>query len=742
MSTIKNSRKTVTLATANTTITGTIDAYGAVATYTLGNAPTTLEAAIFGPRGKHFTLTNTGLIESAATSATDAGILLAAPGRITNKGTIIAATGVEMLGTHARDGGEIVNKGVIEATLGAAIYLQTYGDVTNTKTGTINAAQTGIDLAAGGTIANAGLISGSDFGIYGASGTIDIINSSSGSIEGEQAGIYLRKPGAIINDGLIEASGSVLIGGSVTATASAIRLAFPGSFTNIGTVRAEYGDGVNATYGYVKNAAHATITAGNIAIANANHIINDGVVIGGSFAVSLVNGEGGYIYNAGIMAGGISLGSGHIVNDGTISVQGTRRDAIAGVDAVIYNNGIVSANFVAIYDARGIIQNTGTLMSTSPEGAGISDFFGGQIVNEKGGVVVGDDAGAALWLSETENFGLIDGTTIGIYMAGGYLNNAGIIVGGVVATQPYPSAIVATTIVDSGVILGNARYAISFSPILNHVAPPDLLLLEPGAQITGSIDLNGAPFDIRNAASQTVLTADQLAGAGELTVNANGDLDLSGYTIGGAIDNAGAITVAASGALAIDGSFQTPGDIAFAANATLILNPTGHPDGTIAQAIDIADGFTAANSAGPTDYAGAIEDFTQGDTIDLTGVSLASVTAVAFADGVLTITDTAGQYQLTFANPSSFAATFALSADGDGTAITLSPATPTILTPPDKTQTETALPALSAAYTTTPRLTPANAQLATLSPPPQGIAAALLTALTPPIPLITLHPTS
>jgi len=365
-----------------------------------------------------------------------------------------------------------------------------------------------------------------------------------------------------------------------------------------------------------------------------------------------------------------------------------------------------------------MIQNSGTAINTSPEGAGAS-AVGGRIYNSKGGVLVGDDAGASVLLSQIDNSGLIAGSTIGVYMTGDYLNNAGIIVGGVVATEvPYPF-VVETTIADSGVILGNARYAISFSPISNHVAPPDLLLLEPGAQITGSIELNGAPFDIRNAASQTVFTADQLAGAGDLTVNANGDLDLSGYTIGGAIDNAGAITVAASGALAIDGSFQTPGAIAFDSHATLVLSPTG-----------------------TTYFTGKIENFTQGDTIDLTGVSLASVTAETFENGVLTIADTAGQYQLTFANPSGFAATFALSAEGDGTAITLSPATPTILTPPDKTQTETALPALSAAYTTTPRLTPANAQLATLSPPPQGIAAALLTARAPPIPPITLHPTT
>ena len=89
---------TLTAAERNVTLDGTIDAYGAIGVYRfeIGGIVVreTVAAAVVGPGGEHFTIDNTGTVESAGTTAFDAGIVLGAAGSIVNGGEIYAGTGI------------------------------------------------------------------------------------------------------------------------------------------------------------------------------------------------------------------------------------------------------------------------------------------------------------------------------------------------------------------------------------------------------------------------------------------------------------------------------------------------------------------------------------------------------------------------------------------------------------------------------------------------------------------------
>lgn len=228
--------------------TAVIDAYGLAGSYALDIDGTvsqgTVHAALFGPRGTVFTITNQGLVESletGGTSTADEGIGLGTPGTLLNTGTVLGATGLGMFGTGLA--GYVNNTGRIAGSIGAGIYLAA-GSITNSGTvAGAPAGAAGIFLPQGGSVTNAapGLITGG-YGIYAAGAPAYVRNA--GTIRAAaSAGIALRAGGTVVNAGTIEGgtghdavyfgagaarlvieAGSVLDGGAVAARAAAATL--------------------------------------------------------------------------------------------------------------------------------------------------------------------------------------------------------------------------------------------------------------------------------------------------------------------------------------------------------------------------------------------------------------------------------------------------------------------------------------------------------------------------------------
>jgi hypothetical protein len=638
LSTIGSSTYVVTLSTKNpdVTLTGAIDAYGTVATL----SGVTFEAAVYAPAGKTFTLTNDGDVVSAGTSATDNGILFLGTGTITNAGAIEAGAGISILGTKA--GALVQNSGAITATYGNGIYLRGKGDVINTGTITAQAAA-GISLASDNRIANYGFIDAN-------------------------TGVTMQNGGYLYNGGSIRSSDNGIVAvatssagnvaiynfGDITAATFGVQIIAPGYFYNAGTVAAQYGvelvGGTRAAAGIVTNA---------------------GLIKGvGTHSVGLAT-ESAYDHNSGIIKSGFvgaEVLNGVLYNTGTINAPYL---GLFGGSAGVYNYG-------TIIQSGTISANMGLLQS-AVEVVGTSSLY-----NSPTGLIRGSNIGLAS-SGTAANYGLISGGSLGVLSAGS-LYNAGTILGGVAFYQ--------STFTNAGLVEGNASFAIS----ITSDQKPAQLVIDPGSTIDGAVTLSGGALDIAAGAQTITIAASQFSGIGGVTIAGGSNAEFAGsLSVGGSagVANAGLITEAKDTGLTIGGPLTGAGSIDIGARSALILA------GTAASAQSIAFSGTGGTLAiaAPAGFAASIDKFAAGDTINLTGVSLASIESLDFNAGSLTIS-AAGTYIFTFANPGGFKTeTFAAFADGTGTGITLASKAAMNFLTPSAAPSATTLPDLAAVYT-------------------------------------------
>jgi hypothetical protein len=474
MTTIGSSTRTVTLSPSqpDVTLTGTIDAYGAVGIYGQRYAP--YAAALLGPAGQNFTFTNAGTIISTATrsAAISEAIVFGSPGTILNTGLITATNAIAIFGSgHSF----IDNAGTIIGAAGTGIYLQGAATVTNTGLIAGTAAYAGVNLQGGGLISNAGTI---ENGILAAGGPVDVVNqagaliagtffvaadlyapglaatfsnagqidvlaygvdftgigtaANTGTIQAGLGGLFVfGSQAAGFNRGLIAVSDSLLMNHYLIEIGAAGALANDGAaFTNTGAISARNAIGIVAEDGSaVFNAG--SIQAGQDGITDTVYTYGHGVPRPPGAAVTIVNAGAILVNNASFTGphGDIAIPTHGILLTGAGSVTNTATGTIAsggfGIvsqntqsGAYILNQGHVTAGTGAgLYLlSYGRAQNaqTGTI---SAGAAGISLSGGGYGYNF--GTIL---AGAGIVLKAggvAYNFNRVTATNTGLYAAGG-----------------------------------------------------------------------------------------------------------------------------------------------------------------------------------------------------------------------------------------------------------------------------------------------------------------------------------
>jgi hypothetical protein len=710
-------------------------------------------------------ITNTGEI-----SGGQAGIYLGDTGGITNSGTVAGDTGIVAIYGAAN----IYNSGRVIGSSSSGIAFQ--GTLVNASSGIIQCEASAVSITTGGIDNHGRIGEGNGIGIgiqigdslllrntgevqgryaiqsnAGASGTTEIYNASPGSIAGGLTAIQLR--GAAGNYDSIGNAGYI---GAVGAAVSIQT----GRIVNTGTIRS---DGAGA----ITAAGPATITSDGLiqglryglALSGGGEIINAGRVVGDvSFYRNSV------VDNAGLISGGILAGSGAAVdvsNTGSIDAYGYRAYGIRDYGGVIVNDGAIAATSSQAIRIEGggpaaIIFNGGTISATNASDT--PDVYGIYLL------------GAATIIST----GLIEGSGAAIVArAGATIINAGRIdgLGGsaidLFAGPANRLILDPGAVISGGVTLNGAlELAAGKSAAKVNLAPfTDIrgITIDHGAtwQILGTAGAGAAVYNygtLRAAGTATALSAigpvynyglikagSGIADAGGYVYNsgivkalgASGigiALTAPGYVIntaGASVSGASGVSLRAHSQLYNYGAIT--GGVTAGASGVIYNYAGGHIAGGVTLAggaiynagtIDSVDftgsltnRLTLARNAGT----GTIENFAAGDTIDLAGIALAKITGENFAAGILTLTETAGSFTLTFANPSSLATeTFALFADGRGTGITLTGAA--------------AAPALTMPIAYVPAANQAQSAIV------KNLAAGWITHETPAMPEAVFHP--
>jgi hypothetical protein len=601
--------------------------------------------------GDHF-----GIFFKAAASATNSGLISSSPGygvgldaggSLTNTGTIYGFAGGIFLLEFASGGGApayISNSGRVAAGKpggnSAAIGQDAPGTIRNSGIVT-DPNGTGIILNAtllgdfgyyNGAIINTGTVAARYGMIFGGVGGV----TNTGSVISQDIGVKINSThGQVYNSGVINADGTTFSNAYGTYAATGVFLREGGSATNAATGTIIGGVGIDA-WAYASYADNAgTITAGTI-----------GVVLQ----------TGGTVKNAGLITAGetgIDVKSGGTVsNTGTILATGFADGIyIGGTTASAYNGktGFISADTGILLFAPGDVTNAGSIESTF--GNGIFLFDGGTVTNSG-------------FISETDP---LFGGGVGIVLNdGGVIDNTGTVYGAGVGIDVSQGG----TIIDSGSIASGFRYAIFFYA---GSAAESRLILSPTAHFTGTVQLNGGALNLAADGKKIGTFAPenlQILNAGSITIDSGAIWDIAGtFTNGstGILVNDGTIKESAHDLIDFNGPITGTGVIELS-KETLTFN------GAVASTQKISFSGTGEDLAlgDAAKFAAKIEQFALGDTIDLTSIALSAITATHFASGVLTLDEGAAKLEFTFANPATFGTDiFALSATGQGTAITL-----------------------------------------------------------------------
>ncbi|HEY4171990.1 MAG TPA: Hint domain-containing protein [Rhodopila sp.] len=577
------------------------------------------------------------------------GVLLSDGGTVTNQATGTITGNEAIYGTyHDHASPTLVNAGVIVGQY-SAVLLFAGGTVTNQASGTLTGAQVS--------------------GIYGRSGALSVVNY--GVISGHYDG-----DGARIGDG-----GSVTnhAGGTISGYVAVYSVYLPITVVNAGDIAGgpqyDGGEGVALRGGYITNLSSGTIAGGYAAIYGgaSTTVVNAGLIDGfAGYGIQLTN--NGYIDNQanGTITGGVmsvhAQGGDTIDNAGLI-LAGTVAGTIAGTnlysdraffnDIVLsgYGNSVTNQTTGTIVGAIAIVSisqltltNAGTITGYS---AGIITFGGGTIANQANATISGPVAVYAYTEGLTvaiSNAGLIQGGMTASYEAGVAAPAGGTIVnqvGGTIAGYfgihggGYTGGFYGgrpLTIVNAGLISG-IHAAVQIEAGYN-----DLLAVAPGGTFTGLVD--GGNTVGATATSTLELTAGTgggtLSGLGtqfidfaQITIDAGASWTLTGSNAmptGTTVTNAGTLTLqdttlsdagdfVNNGAILIDPSSITLADLTGTGVTTIEAGSMLTVLGTVATTEAIV--FTGTNDllgANPTAFAGQIDGFTFGDTIQLTGV--------------------------------------------------------------------------------------------------------------------------
>jgi hypothetical protein len=423
------------------TVTGTISAYGSAGAYLVnvgqGLENLTFDAALFGPQSAHFTITNTGLIETAAgnpANLADAGIVLANSGHIFNAGTVLGGTGVAVLAQAGP--AYIENSRCIAGSIGVAI-VGFDGPVTLVNSGSLAGHKEGVFLTAGGVLSNAvgGLISG--VASYGFDSLAQTTLTNAGTISGFYGGVNLQSgQGLVTNTGLIQA-----IGDGATQFYGGILTSDGGSVFNAGTITGE--NGIAVQYGNSVDPAGISGYAKNTGLIEASTTIAQGALgVGGQggFGVGIALNMCGTVVNAGLInasnAGILSQNNG----TGLVAVNNAATGRITGAKYGVYlkaggtanNAGTIFVGEQGMSSAgAGTLINSGAVTATTLPFtvAGASGSYiatglyvrGGGLIDNRYNGVVTVHYGDGLFM-QAVNFG--PGTQT---LEDGNINNAGIV---------------------------------------------------------------------------------------------------------------------------------------------------------------------------------------------------------------------------------------------------------------------------------------------------------------------------
>ncbi len=452
--------------------------------------------------------------------------------------------------------------------------------------------------------------------------------------KGKGTGIVLGAPGTLINKGLIQGGDDKLVSPDTVFGYAATDVKNTGTIVDIGA-----GTALNLGAG--------------------SQILNTGSIL--SYGADIYIQSNGTIRNAGLIGGD---NPGHLGHGGIFLEH----------NAALTNQstGIISGS-TGVYFRDGIVNNAGTITGAFDAIDMAPDLPGNPgATTTNTGTITGGENGVAINRGGTLiNHGFIAGAKDGVvvYTYGGTIINAGTIVG------------------DSAGATGNFNFAVQFLQNNNN-----RLVLRAGSDIIGSVSGGGGVLELDDTKSNfNAASLTQFADFTTLQIDSGTTTDLAGnLTIAPTLTvlNDGRIKESATDTITIDSGITGTGTIDLSKTALTL-------DGPVAATQTIAFTGTGETLAlgTPGSFAAAIEHFAAGDTIDLTGISLSAITATHFLAGILTLTEATAALYLTFSNPSAFGAdSLALTASGQGTAITLTPG----LTPLDNTlhPTLTPLPTL------------------------------------------------
>jgi hypothetical protein len=493
-----------------------------------------------------------------------AGITLTASGNypspftLSSLGTIAPGGGNAVYSALA--GAALTDDGLITNSSGIGVELTAGGTVAIGGTGKIEAGQDAVYIfGAAGTVINAGQLSGNQAVVFDYGGFVT--NSASGTIIANGSAIAIsRGAGTVVNAGTITAT---LSGPAIYIDRQA------GQVSNLGTAARITGEGYGVKIGGLGT---VTNTGTIIGYQNAGVLLQAGGTVSNNATAASIYGKGygvqiegnaGYVYNAGTIAGGqidsgVGVnGTGTVINSGTAaSIHGGYYGVDIGGSGTVLNAGTITSRY-------GLVYSNFSEQFTLREGAGIEFNDGGILQNEGTASLIRSVLygvrfkGAA---GTVVNAGTIAGTTFdGVALLdGGTVTNSGVISGGVDAVY-FGGTGGNALIVDAGAVFGGAVVAKGSGNVLELTSiSGGGMISSIGSQFTGfqtiALDANST-WDI----------------SGNIAGLASGET-ITGFTIGDTISLTG-----------------------FAATSETIVNGTLMvlSDGSNFETLDVTGGFQA-----------------------------------------------------------------------------------------------------------------------------------------------------